>query len=84
VKTVIIKLINYGGRLGKNIQCNLNITSGYRISENVRSNGSLYAFEGGGGGVKNTIFKFYVYHKMAPTVCTAIFSFTVVWSDILQ
>jgi hypothetical protein len=48
VKTVIIKLINYGDRLGKNIQCNLNITS-YRINENVHSNGSLYASGGGGG-----------------------------------
>jgi hypothetical protein len=66
VKTVIIKLINYGVRLGKNIQCNLNITRGYRISENVRSNGSLYA--SGGGEFENTISKFCVYHNMAPQI----------------
>jgi hypothetical protein len=48
---VIIKLINYGGRLGENIQSNLNITS-YKISENVHSDGSLYASGKGGGGAK--------------------------------
>ena len=69
MKTVIIKLINYGGRLGKNIQCNLNITGGYRISENVHSNGSLYASVTGGRErekFENTIYKLYMYHNMAP------------------
>jgi len=56
VKTVIIKLINYGGRLGKNIQCNLNITRGYRISEYVHSKGSLYASGGGREKTSKTQF----------------------------
>jgi hypothetical protein len=41
---VTVKLINYGGRLGENIQCYLNIPRSYRISENVCANASLYAF----------------------------------------
>jgi hypothetical protein len=35
-------IINYGGRMGKDTQCNLNITSIYRTCKNVDSNGSLY------------------------------------------
>jgi len=52
VKAAIIKLINDGDRLGENIQCNLNITRSYRISENVHSNVSSLTSERGGGGRK--------------------------------
>ena len=60
MKTVIIKLINDGGRLGENIQCNLNIPRSYRSSE---SNGFLYA-SGVGVGISKTQFLSSTYIKI--------------------
>jgi hypothetical protein len=49
VKTVIIKLINYGGRLGENIQCNLNIKEVIELVKMFILMG-LYMHLGRGGG----------------------------------
>lgn len=60
-------IINYGGRLGENAQCNLNIRI-YRTFENVHSNGSLV-----GGSLETQSWRCpltsnYVHHNMAPQI----------------